>query len=146
MAYVSDWESLSEAAKRVMAATRLPKEEVQRDICRAIADGAIDFRAKPRWHPLARLGPQSTTLHAKDFELSTEIHPEDLDWENSRSLKPWMVRRSAPVYFGEWELERIELFVPDVIRVFCRAGQSTEAVAHAAGKASTTTRKRHLNV
>jgi hypothetical protein len=104
MAYVSDWESLSEAAKRVMAATRLPKEEVQRDICRAIADGAIDFRAKPRWHPLARLGPQSTTLHAKDFELSTEIHPEDLDWENSRSLKPWMVRRSAPVYFGEWEL------------------------------------------
>ena len=142
MAYVSDWESLSDAAKRVMAASGLPKDEVQRDICRAIADEAIQFRAKPRWHPLGRLGPQSTILHTKDFQLRTGIHPEDLDWENSRSLKPWMVRRSAPVYFGEWELERIELFVPDVIRVFCRAGQSTEAVAHAAGKASTTTRKR----
>ena len=43
MAYVPDWERLSDALSRVMAAG-LSKPEAQRDICRAIVDRKISIR------------------------------------------------------------------------------------------------------
>ena len=48
MAYVGEWERLSDAVVRVMEVTGLPKEEAQTDICRAVADGAVKIRAKLR--------------------------------------------------------------------------------------------------
>jgi hypothetical protein len=46
MAYVAEWELLSEAANRVMTMTGLSKDQAQNDICRAIADGAVRIRGK----------------------------------------------------------------------------------------------------
>ena len=46
MVYVSKWERLFDALNRVMAADGRPEEEVQRDICQAIADGVVSIQGK----------------------------------------------------------------------------------------------------
>jgi hypothetical protein len=62
MAYVSEWERLSEALTRVMAAGGLPEDEAQTDICRAIAEGAVNIRGKLGRHtgitPIAAMHSQ----------------------------------------------------------------------------------------
>ena len=56
MRYVSEWELLSDAAtQRLWKQTGVSKEEAQSDICQAIADGAVKFRAKLEWHTTKRL-------------------------------------------------------------------------------------------
>ena len=50
MVYVSVWERLNEAVKRVMGATGCSKEEAQADICQAVADGVIEIRCRLKNH------------------------------------------------------------------------------------------------
>ena|SRR5437660_2746845 len=99
--YVSPWERLSDALARVMAATGLPQEQARIDICRALADRAINFRA--------RLKKQASGLTSKEileraaFEVEEKIKPEQLDWEQSRPLQPWRIKRPHPNH-GLWVL------------------------------------------
>jgi hypothetical protein len=51
MAYVSIWQSLSEALTAVMEANRCSKDEAQADICRAIADRVVHIQCTLKTHP-----------------------------------------------------------------------------------------------
>ena len=49
MPYVSVWERLPDAIRRIMEAGR-PKVQAQADLCRAIADGTVNIRCKLEKH------------------------------------------------------------------------------------------------
>ena len=93
MPYVPAWERLADAIKHVMAGGR-PKEQAQTDLCRAIADGTVKIRGKLKRHT-TRASTSKAVLEGTDFQIPPEIKPEDLDWERSRPLKPWIVRRGS---------------------------------------------------
>ena len=137
MAYVSQWECLSDVLTRVMEANGCLNHEAQSDICRAIADGAIEFRCKLKKHATGPMRANDTVLETKAFEISPEIKPEDLDWERSRPRKPWRVRRGAFPSPGDWELEWIELRRTDVTNRLCIGGERGEA-QHASGETGAT--------
>ncbi len=124
MRYVSEWEPLSDAATRVMAAAGVSKEEAQSDICQAIADGVVRIRCQLKKHTTKHM-TSKTVLDGNAFEI-TKRKPDDLDWEGSRPLKPWRVRRGSYPIPGDWELAWIELSRTDVTNVLCRAGTRGE--------------------
>ncbi len=142
MAYVSKWERLSDAVMRVMAACGLSKDEAQTDICRAIADGAVNIRGSLKRHTTKRLSASDTVLEGADFQIPTEIKSEDLDWERSRPVKPWLVRRGASALPGHWDLEWIKLFRTDVTNVLCTAGKRGEPAQRASSEKGATSRSR----
>jgi len=125
MDYVPPWERLSNALVRVMAEAGLPRDQAQTNICRAIADGAVNIQGKLGRHPTTGFRASNTVLERKDFHIEPEIKPEDLDWEQSRPLKSWNVRREAFKKPGYWDLEWIELCVADVTKFLCPAGQAS---------------------
>jgi hypothetical protein len=142
MAYIPQWERLSDSLMRVMTTARLSKEEAQTDLCRAIADGAVKIRGKLRTHTTIGLHASDAVLEGKTFHIPTEIKPNDLDWEASRPVKPWIVQRGTSQPQGYWELEWIELLRADVTSVLCTAGKRSEPAQHASSKARATRRSR----
>jgi hypothetical protein len=140
MGYVSEWERLDDAANRVMA-TGLSKDEAQTNICRAVSDRAVRFRAKLRKHALRAVRASDTVLEGENFEIPSKIRPDDLDWETSRPVKPWFVRREGSVQWGDWELEWIELSRTDVSSVLCANGKKPSA-QRASSRTSATSRSR----
>jgi hypothetical protein len=139
MAYISNWESLSAARERVMTAAGLAKDEAQNDICQAIADRVVNIRAK--LHKLATRGMRSSeVLEGKVFDIPTTLKPEDLDWDRSRPVNPWFVRRGAYSLPGHWHLETIELCRTDVTNALCRAALPGGPVEHAGSEAGTASR------
>lgn len=141
MAYVSEWESLSDATKRVMAATGRPKDEVQKDLCRAIADRVINIRGKLEKHTTRPMS-SSDVLEGRDFEIPTTLKTEDLDCDRSRPKEAWFVRRGAYDPAGYWDLEKIELSRTDVTNALCTAKQPEGIIEHAPSEAGATTRSR----
>ena|SRR5438105_3802819 len=73
MAYLPQWERLSDALDRVMAAGKLSKLEAQTDIRQAIADGVVQIRVK--------LGRHTTRF---DHDV-TSLDP---NWESGRDRGP----------------------------------------------------------
>ena len=108
MAYTSKWEQLSEATARVMAARGLSEAEARAEICSAMADGVINFRAKLLEHWSKPIS-SGAVLGREGFEMMNEIHPEDFDWRESRPIKPWIVRQGRHNPSGLWKLKWIEL-------------------------------------
>jgi hypothetical protein len=125
MIYVSEWERLSDAVTRVIETWALSKDEVQTDICRAIADRAITVRATLRRHATNGFTASGTVLAGTAFEIRPNLTPQDFDWEGSRPLQPWLVRREHFRQAGYWELEWLEVFRSDVTMAFGAAGQPT---------------------
>jgi hypothetical protein len=142
MPYVLQWERLSDAITRVMAADGLSKDQARADICRAIADGTVIIRGKLKRHTTRHFRASNTVLEGKDFHIPTEIKSEDLDWESSRPVKPWMVRHGAFKLSGSWDLAWIELFGPDVTDVLCPAGKRGVSAPPASSRKSSTRRSR----
>ena len=142
MAYVSRWERLPHAVMRVMAACGLSKEEAQTDICRAIADGTVEIRGELNRHTTKPLSASDTVLSGSDLQIPTEIKSEHLDWERSRPVKPWMVRRGRFAIPGYWDLAWIELSRADVTNVLCVAREQDESTQLASSEtpATSTTR------
>jgi hypothetical protein len=128
MPYVSDWEQLSAAVNRVMTSTRISTEEARADICSAIADRKINVRGKLEktvnglWHC-------SDVLMGKDFQIPERINPEEINWEQSRPVKPWVVRPDSIRKPGLWCLEWLEVSTSDITRVLCRTATG-EPAAH----------------
>jgi hypothetical protein len=113
MSYVSKWESLSAACEQ-MTATGLAKEDAKADIGQMIADGVVEIRVTLQKH--ATNGMRSLeALEGKAFDIPTTLKPEDFDWDESRPLKPWFVKRGAYSPHGFWQIEKIELCRTDVI-------------------------------
>src|SRR5438552_15447277 len=106
------------------------------DICVAIAGRTINFQAKLRRHETKPLRDSVSILEGRDFHIPHKIKPEDLDWEQSRPLKPWPVKREDHIIHGRWYLEWIELCREEVSKVLCggdgasgRARQASTATA-----------------
>ena len=126
MADVPTWERLSAATERVMATAGLSKEDAQSQICRAIADGILKFRGQVGQHTTRPIHGGKRVFEEKDFHLSPDIQREDFDWEQSRPLKQWGVRREIFNLPGLWNVDWIEVFSADVTKL-CSAKNQGEA-------------------
>ena len=136
MPYVPAWERLADAIRRVTAGRR-PKELAQTDLCRAIADGTVNIRCKLKRHTTGFTS--KAVLEGKDFEIPTEIKPEDLNWETSCPVKPWLVRRGSYSIPGYWDLEWIEVCRADVTKALCAAKEQDENTQHASSETPAST-------
>ena len=139
MPYDPAWERLAHAIKRVTAGRR-PKEQAQTDLCRAIADGAVKIRCKLKRHKTEFTS--KAVLEGKDFDISTEIKPEHLDWETSCPVAPWSVRRGSDTIPGSWDLVWIEVCKADVTKVLCVAKEPDENTRHASSETPATSTSR----
>jgi hypothetical protein len=141
MAYASKWERLDEALRRVMAASGVAEEGAKADICRAIADGAVDFRGKLCKH-ISKPMTSDAVLERDAFEIPHELKPEGLDWQGSRPFKAWVVRRERYRIPGPWELEWIELSSLDVTEHLCRQQRQGQPAQHASSERGEARRRR----
>src|SRR5262249_27939369 len=79
-----------------MATAGRSKEDAQSLICQAIADGILKFRAKLGQHTTRPMyGGKRVVFEEKDFRISPDLQRENFDWEQSRPLNPWGVRREV---------------------------------------------------
>jgi hypothetical protein len=140
MAYVRPWERLPDAIKRITVGGR-SIEVAQSDLCRAIADRAVRIRVKLGRH-MKGFTAWDTILPGTALRLSAEIKPEDLDWEKSRPVKPWMVARGSFSIWGPWLLEWIEVCRADVTNVLCRTRKQDEAPQNASSETWATSTSR----
>jgi len=141
MADVPIWERLSAATERVMATARLSKEDAQSQICRAIADGILKFRGQVGQHTTRPIHGGKRVFEEKDFHLSPDIQREDFDWEQSRPLKQWGVRREIFNLPGLWNVDWIEVFSADVTKL-CSAKNQGEATQRPSRKTGAKSRSR----
>jgi hypothetical protein len=119
--YVADWERLAESVKRLMA-TGLTEDEAKSDLCCAIADGAVEIRLRLRQDATTGRSAGETTLTGADVIIPTRLGTADMDWNNSRPLKSWLVRLGrADGLKGYWDIEWIEVSRAAVTRIFCEA-------------------------
>jgi len=155
MEYVPRWERLNEARRRV-AKAGLSKREIQRDICRAMADGAIKVRPSLELiketvldhkihhrhaHQIAKFThdlfneinryPKPWELY-KPFSVPRELKPSDLDWRKSSFKRRFRIAIRPDMAPMLWDVS-IELFSRDVTRaLIARAKQKMQAGARPA--------------
>jgi len=141
MADIPTWERLSAAAERVMATAGLSKEDAQSLICRAIADRSLKFRGQVGQHTTKPIHGGKMVLEEKDFHLSPNIQREDFDWEQSRPLNPWGVRREILNQPGLWNVNWIEVFSADVTKL-CSARSQRGATQRPSRKTGAKSRSR----
>jgi hypothetical protein len=134
MAYLSLWERLGDAIERVVSEAGVSKNEAQTDLCRAIADGAVKIQAKLREHATKHMTSSKTVLEGGAFQIPPRIGPKDFDWEMSRPLKPWTVRRGHFSPHGPWDLELIEVMMEDVTRALRLPEEVLVGSAHSSKK------------
>jgi hypothetical protein len=134
MLYVRKWERLSDTLSRVKERYGLPKAEVQRAICQAIADGAVRIQGKLKRHT-TRSMTSKAILGGEAFQVPVTIEPDNFDWENSRPLKPWFVGRGTFAPSGSWELQWIEVCRADVTDVLCVSEQDRTTTRNASNQA-----------
>jgi hypothetical protein len=86
------------------------------------------------------MNAHGTVLDGKDVEIPTRLCPDDFDWNNSRPIQPWAVRRdrSRQLSFGGcyWHIDCIEVSKSDLLRLFCEPqAQNSTCVRGAGGPA-----------
>jgi hypothetical protein len=133
MTYVTEWERLGEALHRVMDAGR-SKEQAQIALGQAIADGVVKIRGKLKRRMTTHMTASDTVLEGAAFRIPPKIDPRDLEYEQSRPVKPWAVQRGAFEPSGFWELEWIELFRTDVTKAMCSPSARAPARTQLASK------------
>ena len=120
MVYISQWERLSPVVTRVMTATGVSEQQAQAEICHALSDGAVRYRAQLRRHSTSHMTSQSV-LEGAAFETPSTIKTDEIDWGQSRPRKSWWVKRDQYSPHGFWELDWIEASAGDVTSVLCSA-------------------------
>jgi hypothetical protein len=55
-------------------------------------------------HAIRRITSKDTVFEGRDLLVPTRLKPEDLDWQGSRLLEPWMVPHGTSVFHGPWNL------------------------------------------
>ena len=93
-AYEANWMRLADAVQFAIAHTGISKNDAKNVICQGIAEGTIGIRCKLRKHATR---PMTSTdiLQGKAFQIPDAIQRSDLDWEGSRALTPWYVKRGC---------------------------------------------------
>jgi len=127
--HTSAWKRLAEALNRILEITGGSPGEAQADLCRAMADGSVQVRAKLGLHSDGITRMAGTTLDGAQFSIPRDLQPEEIDWDASRPLKPWLVPRGGRPPHGFWYLEWIEVSVADVAKAFGRATTDDQAPA-----------------
>ena len=87
MAYTPDWEPLADALERVMA-TGATEDEAKIDLCRAMADRNINVRVRIA---ASDYGMRGQVFSKRNVGVPPHLGPGDLDWVQSRPLKPWSI-------------------------------------------------------
>jgi hypothetical protein len=106
MACTGKWKRLAEAIGYVAATTRCATEEAKAKICRAIGEGSIKVLAKLGRHTTKGL-VSAETVEQPHLQLPARLNPQDLDWEQSQPLKPWLVSRLRHGLHGYWAPRKI---------------------------------------
>jgi hypothetical protein len=138
MAYIGEWERLRDALTRVIEASGSSEEEARVDICRALADGAIEIRAKPLMHATNGFVAAKMVLTGSALQIPPELQSKNLDWEGSCTKEPWLALCGGFKRPGYWHLERIELSKRDVTTVLCGAKIPVEATGWASPETAAT--------
>jgi hypothetical protein len=109
MTYISTWERLSDAFKRVIATGR-SDEQAKKDICGAIADRRIQVRV---------LADKRGNTSQRYIDLPPLLDPRVFNWQQSRFLNLW----PGILHDDHW----IELLRDDVTRVLCTTHDASSA-------------------
>jgi len=126
---VPRWERLASALTRVTNGG-ITEYDAKRAICDAIADRAIDIRLALRQHATKGTTAHDRVFAGTDVEIPTHLGPEDMDFENSRPLKPWSIPREKNRYLaGRWHIDWIELSSADVTKVLIPASSGDQPSA-----------------
>jgi hypothetical protein len=86
LVYTPIWETLAEALSRLVSAGSTV-QEAKFDLCRAIADGAIEIRLLLAEDPKRHLS--ASAVSSEGLDVPARILPGDIDWRQSRPIKPW---------------------------------------------------------
>jgi hypothetical protein len=126
---ISKWERLLDALDRVTGAG-IPENEAKQGICDAIAGGAVEIRLELREHTTKQMVATGKVLTGADVEIPARLEPQEMDFKESRPLKPWAVRRERLFHFaGFWHIDWIEVSRDDVTKLFIPAGGSDQSFA-----------------
>ncbi len=114
--YKSKWERLASALNRVTSAG-IDENDAKQSICGAIADRVIEIRLALREHTTRHYKIHGRTFTGADVEIPARLSPQDMDFEHSRPLKPWLVpRERIKDLTGYWIVDWIELASADVTK------------------------------
>jgi hypothetical protein len=149
MAYVQDWERLSDALKRLVEAG-VSEDEGKLDISRAIADRKIRGRLTvameadiiATWHQMVMkvqglgTGPNHLAGSVECFEggninVPSYLLPGDFDWQASRPLLPWPIR-PRDGRLNEWKSRLALLLELRTIEVLAWIQRTYSSTAHEA--------------
>ena len=123
MRYTPDWEPLSDALKRVIAAGA-SEAEAKTDLCRAVAEGNIRVQVTIVASEDRLAG---AVFSGQRVRVPAHLNPDDFDWERSHPHRPWPVGGSVvgpESYYDPyrtWErgqIGLIKLATADVQRLF----------------------------
>lgn len=119
MTYVRDWEPLADALKRVIA-SGVTEDQAKMDICGAVADGKIAVRVTIAQSRYDRGGQ---VYSGGNVAVPAHLSPADLDWLNSRPLRPWAIGPMPGQHYtwiGGWEkypIDLVELSTADIMSI-----------------------------
>jgi hypothetical protein len=103
------WMRLSDALADVMSAP-FSESDAKRLICNAIADRKIEIQLELGKRKTRNMTARGMRFSGADIEIPVRLAPEDLDFENSRPVGSWYLRRERNFYMaGRWEIAWIEL-------------------------------------
>ncbi len=113
-AYASQWERLPKTLQRLMAAG-LSEKSAKSGLCAAIADGVIKIRLRLDRNTMTGMAHSTVSFTGEDIQVPSDLSPADMDFQNSRPKKPWLIpREKHPELKGWWLIKEIELYAPDV--------------------------------
>jgi hypothetical protein len=128
-------------------ASGLSEREAKRDLCRAIADGAIAIRLHLAEHPYRHLS--ETIVSAAEIDVPWRFSPDDIDWQKSRPLKPWPIVQqrwgeTVTIFAArasrllERTIETIEVCGADVARTLCAPEPAAKVASPGSERVRTT--------
>ena len=127
--YSQKWERLPAALNRVTGAG-IAESDAKQDICNAIADREIQIQLALLKHTTQNRTAFGDILVGEDLNIPRPLNPQDMDFENSRPLKAWVVKRERiPHLAGDWHIDWIEVASADVTKHLIHAGKGNEPVA-----------------
>jgi hypothetical protein len=108
--------------------------EAQSDLCHAICDRAVKVRLHLGKNATTGMKAYGTVVNGEDVEIPTQLSAGDMDWNNSRPLKPWPLRRERMPHLTfrggcYWHIERMEVSGNDVTRLLGAAQGAHEQTA-----------------
>jgi hypothetical protein len=114
-------ERLADALNRVVRAG-IDEKDAKQGICNAIADGTVEIRLTLREHITKHITAPNKVLTGGDVEIPPRLEPHQVDFENSRPLQPWAVKRESISYLaGYWHIDWIEVSRADITGLFILA-------------------------